>query len=108
MQSVSLCHRLSKKQKVGQNKDLVGYRKKAVIQAVCLRTQAVSIKVWFQASSIYKIYVEYKLEAERCQRVQVHQPQQQEGCKRRDLVCVHSIKLEFKFVTIAIARNLQC
>ena len=59
----------------------------------------------FQA---YTIYIEYKLEAERCQRVQVHQPQQQEDCNCRVLVCVYSIKLEFKFVTIVIARNLQC
>ena len=57
VKSVSLCHRLSKKLnfiqiwqvKVGQNKDLVCYRKKAVIQAVCLRTQAVSIEARFYA-----------------------------------------------------------
>ena len=55
VQSVSLCHTISKKLnfikiwqvEVGQNKDLVCYRKKTVIQAVCLRTQAVSIKARF-------------------------------------------------------------
>ena len=51
----NLCQWLSKKLnfikiwqvEVGQNKDLVCYRKIAVIQAVCLRTQAVNIKARF-------------------------------------------------------------
>ena len=55
VQLVSLCQKLSKKLnfikiwqvKVGQNKDFICYMKKAVIQAVCLKTQAVSIKVRF-------------------------------------------------------------
>ena len=55
VQFVCLCHRLSKKLnfikiwqvKVGQNKDLVCYRKKQSFQAVCLRTQVVSIKERF-------------------------------------------------------------
>ena len=55
VQSVSLCHRLSKKAKFYQNltsesgsKQRLGLlQAKAVIQAVCLRTQAVSIKARF-------------------------------------------------------------
>ena len=57
VQSVSLCHRLSKKLKFYQNLTSESGSKqrfsliqeKAVIQAVCLRTQAVSIKARFLA-----------------------------------------------------------
>ena len=56
VQSVSFCHRLSRKQKNYQNLTTErGFKQrfsclqeKLVIQAVCLRTQAVSIKARFK------------------------------------------------------------
>ena len=48
VQYVSLCHRLSKKQSESGSKQRFSLlQAKAVIQAVCLRTQAVSIKARF-------------------------------------------------------------